>query len=50
MIINNVYTSVACNRTPESADWGTNNLILYAACNAIVLFDPNVNYFQCNKT
>lgn len=37
----NIYTSVACNRTPESADWGKNGLILFAACNSIALFDPN---------
>lgn len=43
MTSTNVYTSVACNRTPESADWGENGLILFAACNSIAIFDPNFN-------
>lgn len=36
-----VYTSIACNRTPESADWGKNGQVVFAACNSIALFDPN---------
>ncbi|XP_037044564.1 probable elongator complex protein 2 isoform X3 [Bradysia coprophila] len=40
MKVNNVYTSIACNRTVESADWGDNNLILFAACNSVAVFDP----------
>lgn len=43
MSAENIYTSIACNRTPESADWGRNGLILFAACNSIALFDPNFN-------
>lgn len=40
MKIENVYTSIACNRTPQSADWGSNGKIVFAACNAVALFDP----------
>lgn len=43
MSAENVYTSIACNRTPQSADWGTNGLVIFAASNAIALFDPNFN-------
>lgn len=43
MNIENIYTSIACNRMPESADWGKNNKIIFAACNAIALFDPTFN-------
>ena len=39
-----VYVSSACNRTPHSADWGTNKLICYAACNSVALYDPKVGY------
>lgn len=39
MSIENVYTSIACNRTPESADWGKNGQIIFAACNSIALFE-----------
>lgn len=35
-----VYTSIACNRTPESADWGKNGEIVFAACNAVAVFNP----------
>lgn len=44
MSAENIYTSIACNRTPESADWSSKNgLILFAACNSIALFDPDFN-------
>lgn len=42
MSATNVYTSIACNRTPESADWGHNGLIAFAACNSIAILDPKV--------
>lgn len=42
MKVENLYTSIACNRTPEAADWGPNNLIAYAACNAVAVFKPDV--------
>lgn len=43
MSAENVYTSIACNRTPESADWGKSGQIVFAACNSVALFDPNFN-------
>lgn len=43
MSVDNIYTSVACNRTPEAADWGKNNQIIFAACNSIAIFDPYYN-------
>lgn len=43
MSADNVYTSIACNRTPQSADWGKNGQVIFAACNSIALFDPNFN-------
>lgn len=42
MIIKNVYTSIACNRTPQSADWGNNDLILFGGGNNVAIFDPKV--------
>lgn len=47
MSFENIYTSVACNRTPEAADWGKNGEIVFAACNSIAIFDPN--YRQSSK-
>ncbi|KAG5678159.1 hypothetical protein PVAND_007854 [Polypedilum vanderplanki] len=47
MKINNVYTSIAVNRTPSSLDWGTNNLICYAASNAIAILNPNFDGDSC---
>lgn len=44
MKIENVYTSIACNGTPQSTDWGENNLVIFGASNAVALFDPNVRY------
>lgn len=42
MSAENIYTSIACNRTPESADWSSSNgLILFAASHAIALLDPD---------
>ncbi|XP_052737430.1 elongator complex protein 2 isoform X2 [Bicyclus anynana] len=37
--VQQVYTSVACNRTPEIADWNNEGLICYGACNAVVIYD-----------
>lgn len=42
MNVVNVYSSIACNRTTEAADWGNNNLVLFGACNAVAVFDPSV--------
>uniref|UniRef100_A0A1A9WBK9 Elongator complex protein 2 n=1 Tax=Glossina brevipalpis TaxID=37001 RepID=A0A1A9WBK9_9MUSC len=41
MKVENIYTSIGCNRTTESADWGQNGLIIYAANNAVALYQPN---------
>lgn len=38
--VRTVYTAAACNQTPESLDWGRHNLIVYAATNAAVIYDP----------
>lgn len=46
MKIENIYTSIGCNRTAESTDWGENNLILFGACNSVAVFDPNVSNKQ----
>lgn len=37
-----VYISSACNATVSAADWGKNNLICYASCNAIFIYNPKV--------
>lgn len=42
MKITNLYTSVACNRTTECADWGPSGLIAYGACNAVAVLNPRV--------
>lgn len=36
------YSSVGCNQTTESLDWGKHNLVLFAASHSIVLYDPTV--------
>lgn len=43
MAVNVAYTSCACNRSPQTVDWGRNNIIAYGACNAVVLYDPQIN-------
>lgn len=43
MSFDNVYTSIACNRTPESADWGADGRIVFAASHAIAVFDPSAD-------
>ncbi|XP_050074218.1 elongator complex protein 2 [Anopheles maculipalpis] len=40
MSVETIYTSAACNRTPDSLDWGSDGLIYFAANNAIAVFDP----------
>nr|XP_012148486.1 PREDICTED: probable elongator complex protein 2 [Megachile rotundata] len=37
------YISCACNRIPHSADWGKNGLVCYAACHAVVIYDPFIS-------
>ena len=34
------YICGACNRVPNSADWGKNNLVCYGVYNAIAIYDP----------
>jgi len=45
MQVENLHTSVACNRCTECADWGPNGWIAYGACNAIAIMDPKVGNF-----
>ncbi|KAH8319779.1 hypothetical protein KR074_005576 [Drosophila pseudoananassae] len=40
MQVDNLYTSVACNRCMECADWGPSGLIAYGACNAVAVMNP----------
>ncbi|EDV38068.1 uncharacterized protein Dana_GF13770 [Drosophila ananassae] len=40
MKVENLYTSVACNRCMECADWGPSGLIAYGACNAVAVMNP----------
>ncbi|XP_034840315.1 elongator complex protein 2 [Maniola hyperantus] len=39
--VDQVYTSAACNRSPEIADWNNGGLICFGACNAVVIYDTN---------
>ncbi|XP_065174313.1 elongator complex protein 2 [Atheta coriaria] len=41
MAVNVSYVSAACNYVPGAADWGNNKLICYAACNSVLIYDPN---------
>ncbi|KAK5645145.1 hypothetical protein RI129_006445 [Pyrocoelia pectoralis] len=34
------YTSCSSNQTPTSVNWGKNNLICFASCNSIRIYDP----------
>uniref|UniRef100_A0A6P4FI97 Elongator complex protein 2 n=1 Tax=Drosophila rhopaloa TaxID=1041015 RepID=A0A6P4FI97_DRORH len=43
MQVENLYTSIACNRCTECADWGPNGWIAYGACNAVAIMDPKFN-------
>ncbi|XP_072944394.1 elongator complex protein 2 [Epargyreus clarus] len=36
-----VYTSVACNRIPEIVDWNKDGFICFGASNAVVVYDTN---------
>ncbi|XP_028155974.1 probable elongator complex protein 2 [Ostrinia furnacalis] len=40
--VEQVYTSVACNRTPEIVDWNSNGVICYGASNAVVIYNPEL--------
>uniref|UniRef100_A0A336MNI7 Elongator complex protein 2 n=1 Tax=Culicoides sonorensis TaxID=179676 RepID=A0A336MNI7_CULSO len=41
--IENIYTSVACNRTANSLDWNSLNQIAFAAKNSIVIYEQRSN-------
>lgn len=43
MDVKPIYTSCACNSSPQTVDWGYNNIICYAACNSVALYDPKAN-------
>ncbi|KAL3269365.1 hypothetical protein HHI36_008437 [Cryptolaemus montrouzieri] len=36
----NVYISSNCNQCPNALHWGNNNLICYASCNSVCIYDP----------
>ncbi|KAG8240401.1 hypothetical protein J437_LFUL002544 [Ladona fulva] len=40
MAVETMYTSVACNWSRYSTDWGFNNLICFGACNSVAICDP----------
>nr|XP_022902436.1 probable elongator complex protein 2 [Onthophagus taurus] len=42
MFNQNCYISSAANATPQAVHWGNNNLICYASCNAILIYDPTI--------
>lgn len=45
LLINSIYTSVSCNRTPNSLDWGgKSNEIIYAFSNSIAILSKNEPY------
>ncbi|CAK1582338.1 unnamed protein product [Parnassius mnemosyne] len=37
--VEQVYTSIACNRTPEIADWNGEGNICFGASNAVIVYD-----------
>lgn len=39
-----VYTSVACNRTTEITDWNGEGIICFGATNSVVIYDT-VSFF-----
>lgn len=46
--VDQVYTSVACNRNPEIADWNNEGLICFGASNAVVIYDTVCFVFLFN--
>ncbi|XP_050665246.1 elongator complex protein 2 [Leptidea sinapis] len=40
--VRQVYTSVACNRTPEILDWNKEGFMCFGASNSVVIYDTNV--------
>ena len=47
-LVEPVYSSVACNRTPNCLDWGNNGIVCFGAAHAIALYEPKVFQFLCN--
>lgn len=47
--VEQVYTSVACNRVPEIVDWNKEGLIVYGASNAVVIYDTVNNISNKKK-
>lgn len=41
--VKRVYVNAACNRYPHTLDW-QGNLIAYAACNAVCVYNVEVVY------
>lgn len=39
-----IYNSAACNATVKALDWGKNDLICYASCNSVIIYNPKVNF------
>lgn len=37
--IEEIYTSVACNRIPEIVDWNNGGIVCFGATNAVVIYD-----------
>lgn len=37
--VQQVYTSVGCNRTPEIIDWNGEGLICFGAADSVVIYD-----------
>ncbi|XP_047504367.1 elongator complex protein 2 isoform X1 [Pieris napi] len=42
IFVKQLYTAVACNRTPEIVDWNKEGLICYGASNAVVIYNTNL--------
>lgn len=40
--VDQVYTSIACNRTTEIADWNGEGIICFGAKNAVVIYDTHI--------
>ncbi|XP_046965121.1 elongator complex protein 2 isoform X2 [Vanessa cardui] len=40
--VEQIYTSVACNRVPEIADWNKDGFICFGASNAVVIYNTNL--------
>ncbi|XP_032664509.1 probable elongator complex protein 2 [Odontomachus brunneus] len=43
MISTTRYISCSCNRMPHCADWASNGLVCFGACNAIAIYEPCIH-------